>query len=355
MKQSLAGLLVLVAGCEGLTSAAEPTVSVLKRTNDGCFSLITSDSPVAPALGLSGECAYLSEPELLASVDLVEVVVDYGPNVTFAGDSHAPPPNLTIAVDGTATDVPITLSEEQRVGGRAFFVATFHTPTTVSNDMRITAGVNPGFQTEVPVIFAILPTPVTLSITDCPSGACVVTGGVGRVGIRVSVPGDVPQVVALSGAIDGVAQDPLPIVTTAPVENHTEGVAQVPVPVAPDGAAWTIVAQLGPTQSATVTATIHAPEIESALSCGSACAIARGQSVGLDIAAPDQIRPLQAVVNTQLDGVPQLVGVVVPIVEGADGFARGQLALTAPSAAGAWQIDVAVAGYTAPSIVTTVH
>src|SRR5204863_10086875 len=137
--------------------------------------------------------------------------------------------------------------------------------------------------------------------------ACELTGGVGRARLRVVVPGDVPQVVALHGAIDGTPQlDRLPSVSTQPLGDHTEIVAPVPVPAAHDGAIWAIGAQIYATQTAAVSATIHAPTIASKLTCGSACSV--GQATGLQITAPAQIQPLQARVDTTLDGVPQIGG-----------------------------------------------
>lgn len=349
-------VLVLTA-CEGLTVSSQPRVSVLKRTNDGCFSLMTQDAPVASELGISDICPYLSEPLLLAGVDYVEVVVDYGPEVAFSGDTHAPAPDIAITIDGGPSDVRIVQSGEQRVDARAFFVATFHTPPVLSTDVRIAAGVNPGFHSEVPITFSILATPVDLSIVNCPQGTgCMLTGGVGRASLRVVVPGDVPQVVALRGTLDGTPQaDPLPPVTTQPVGNHTEVIAPIPIPAAHDGAQWAIGAQIYTTQTAQVTATIAAPMITSALSCGSTCALATNQAVGLAVGAPNGITPLEALVDTAVNGIPQLVHATVPLAETANGTATGQLALRAPATAGSWQIDVHVAGYAAASIVTTVH
>ena len=347
-------LIILLCACEGLTSSSQPNVSVLKRTDEGCFSLMTPDAPVASELGVTDVCPYLSEPQLIAAVDYVEVVVDYGADVAFAGDTHAPPPNIALTIDGGPGDAQIVLSGEQRIGSRAFFVATFHVPPTLSTDVRIAAGVNPGFHTDVPVTFSILPTPVDLSLVNCTQGTgCDLIGGVGRAQLKVVVPGDVAQVVQLHGTIDGQPQlDPLPPVTTQTLGNHTEALAQIPIPAAHEGAVWNIGGQIYATQTAEVTAVIHAPTILSALTCGASCAA--GSSTGLVIGAPNGITPLSARIDTSLDGVPQIVGATAPLVENANGTATGQLALTAPGA-GTWQIDVHVAGYAAPSIVTTVH
>jgi hypothetical protein len=115
-----------------------------------------------------------------------------------------------------------------------------------------------------------------------------------------------------------------------------------------------ISAQLGGGTPTTATATIHGPTIASSLSCDPTCNLAQGNAVGLAIVAASEIRPLQALVSTRLDGVPQLVNVVVTLVTMADGTADGALALVAPQP-GTWSIDVSIAGYPAPSIVQTVR
>ncbi len=263
---------------------------------------------------------------------------------------------VTLLVDGVPSDAPIMITGEERAGARAYFIATFRAPATPSLDARVIAGVNPGFQTEVPVAFSIVSPQVTIDITDCAQGApCVLLGAVGSAHVRLAVPGDVPQTIVLAATLDGVPQpDPAPPIKTDPVGGHTEHTTAIPVPAARDGAQWVIAAQLGDAVPATATATIQAPTIDSTLSCDPTCSITAGASVGLDITAPANIRPLQALVTTRLAGVPQLVDATVDLVAGADGNARGTLALVAPQA-GAWTIDVTIAGYAAATLVETVH
>ena len=357
MRSALVTIAALAcAACEGFSAPPEPLVSVLRLTPNDCFALMNTDTPVSPVLGIQDVCADPVGPMLVGGVDFVEVVVDYGPGIEFASDTHAPPPTVTFLVDGVPSDAPIMLTYEERVGARAYFIATFRAPATPSLDARVIAGVNPGFQTEVPIAFSIAPPLVTLELTDCVAGApCVLLGAVGSAHVLVSVPGDVPQLVTLSATLDGVPQpDPSPPVKTDPVGGHTEHTTAIPVPAARDGAQWVIAGQLDGAIPSSAVATIQAPTIDSSLSCDPSCAITAGSSIGLDIAAPANIRPLQALVTTRLDGVPQLVDVTVDLVAGADGDARGTLALVAPQA-GAWTIDVTIAGYAAPTLVETVH
>ena len=353
-----AALVLACVGCtSGLTSDPQPLVSVLKQDGE-CFALMTKDVPIASALGVAGTCNFIADPTLFASVDLVEVVIDYGSDVTFAGTTVAPRPDLVVTVDGVASEEPIEISDEYRVGGRAYFIATFYAPANASSDVRITAGVNAGFQTLVPEVFTIKAPPVGLKLLECPPALpmCTVQGAVGSAHLFLSLPGARPQLVAIHSILDGVTQpDPIPPVMTLPTLSHSEVTTAVPVPAAPANTRWTLVAQFGDAPQNEVTATIVAPTVTTRLSCGTACNLSRGDSVGLEIVAPSAIRPLQALVDTRIDGVPQVVAAPVTLVQRADGTAVGSIALVAPATAGSWQIDATVAGYPAPALVTSVQ
>src|ERR1041385_4555616 len=323
---ALIPLLAGLAACEsGLTADAQPSVSVLKQ-DGGCFALVTADTPVPQSLGVSGTCNYRAEPRLLAGVDLIEVVIDYGEDIDFAGTTTAPTPNVDITVDGVHADVPIDISPEQRVGSRASLIATFYAPTTISSDVRLSVGVNSGFQTLVPIVFTTISPPVSLSLFECPQGTiCEVPGAVGSVHIALAVPGSVSQSIAIHSLLDGVPQpDPIPPVKTAPTQGMTEAVTAIPVPAARDHTQWTIRAQLGESTPVQVFATIRTPELHTLLTCPSGCAtLGPDEPAGLTIIAPAQIRPLEARVDTLLDGVPQVIAAPVELVQRADGTSQG--------------------------------
>ncbi|HUS27241.1 MAG TPA: hypothetical protein VMZ53_01995 [Kofleriaceae bacterium] len=350
--------LVFLAACGGgITADAQPVVSVLKQ-DGGCFALMTDDTPVSSTLGVSGTCNYKAAPRLLAGVDLIELVIDYGEDVDFAGTATAPTPKVDVTVDGVQSEVPVEVSREQRVGSRAYFIATFYAPTRISSDVRITVGVNSGFQTLVPVVFTTIAPPVSLSLFECPQGTqCELAGAVGSAHIALAVPGTVPQSIVIHSLLNGVPQpDPIPPVRTAPAQGNTEAVTAIPVPAAPDFTQWTIRAQLGESTPVQVFATIRAPELHALLTCPSGCStLGTDEPAGLTIIAPAQIRPLQARVDTLIDGVPQVIAAPVELVQNADGTAQGLLALRSPSTTGEWQINVTVAGYQAPAIVTTIQ
>lgn len=345
-----------VTGCNaGITSDAQPLVSVLKQDGD-CFAQFAGD-PIDPSLGVSGTCPYRGTASLMSGIDFVEAIIDYGPDVPFAGSTTAPRPDVTLTIDGVESEEPIEISDEYRVGSRAYFIATFRAPRVTSMDIRLSAGVNAGFQTLVPEVFSTFAPPVALVLLECPPAiVCELPGAVGSAHITLAVPGSIPQFVSIHAELDGVPQpDPIPPVRTFPVEGHTQAITAIPIPAAPDDTVWTISAQLGEAARSEATAVIRAPELVTRLTCGTSCDLASGDPVGLEILAPAQIRPLEALVTTRMNGVPQLIQVRVPLEQRADGFAVGLLGLTAPSGSGSWQIDATVAGYPAPTLVTPVQ
>jgi hypothetical protein len=347
---------VLCAGCEGLTSTPAPTISVLKHLDSGCYALMTPDSPIAPELGVTGTCNEGVSPWFFAGVDLVEVVVDYGPDVDFDDSTQAPAPAISLALDGTPVDLPIDLTSG-RAGDRAFFVATFRAPAQPSRDVRIGARVNQGFGADVPIVFRNLEPPAAIELAECPTGiSCELPGAVGSAHFQLIVDGDLPQTVTLHATLDGAQlADPVPPVTTRVFDTYTSATVAIPVPAAHDGAVWAVSAQVGGSTPSSVSATIHAPQIATALSCGDTCALAPGDAVGLEITAPAAITPLQALVDTRIDGVPELIAAPVELVANADGTATGLLALHAPASAGTWEINASVAGYRAAALVTAVQ
>jgi hypothetical protein len=355
MKTALFLLVAGLAACDdGITSDAQPRVTVLVQS-DTCAAPIAGD-PLDATLDVSGVCPYRGSTQLFAGVNQLEVVVDYGPDVAFDSDTSAPPPDVTLLVDGVESDVPIDVSDELRVGERAYFIATLTVPAKPSSNIRIGAGVNAGFKTLVPEVLTAIDPPVFMRILECGNGpVCEVTGAVGSAHIEITAFGDGQELVSIHSTLDGVPQpDPIPPVRTFPRNGvETTAITAVPIPATSDDTSWTLTAQLG---SATWEARtiIRAPSIMSRLTCGTTCSLSSGDTVGLEIITPGPIRPLEAFVTTRFNGSPQLVSVRVPLEQRADGTALGLLGLTAPAGNGSWQIDVTVAGYAAPSLVTNV-
>ncbi len=347
-------LLLTLCACEGLTTPPSPALSALKRMPEGCFALMTPATPVAPDIQLNGLCSYQADATLMAGVDVAVIVVDYGPDVEFDTTPAVPPPIVTMTVDGGVSTTPISISDAQRIGARAYFLATLRAPEVLSQNVQIAAEVNAGFHSALDNVFALVPAPINLAFAECPDPmACELPGLVGDAHLEVSVPGMLEQTVTIRTAIDGIAQPDAIEVDTVPGASASTATVALPVPAARDGATWTVSAQLPVGPAPSIGATIRAPAIATQLSCAPSCALTRGQAVGLQITAPAGIRATQALVTTRLDGVPQLVAEPVDLTQGTDA-AVGLVSLAAPTTPGTWTIDVSVAGYAAPAIVQSI-
>ena len=342
--RALLPVMLALAACEGLSASPEPSVSVFVKTSDSCFALMTPNQPVSTALGVGGLCPYDAPAQLVAGIDLAEAVIDYGPDVEFAPNTAAPPPTVSVTADGMPSDQPVTMSEEQRVGSRAFFIATFRAPSEASRDVQITAGVNPGFQTTVPVTFVTLPPVVSLSVVECAlTTTCDVPGGVGQIHIAIEVPGDLSVTVPLHETLDGVTQpDPIAPVVTTPAGATSTAIAAVPVPPAPAGTGLELFAQINAGPVNATSATIVAPDITAALTCGSSCGV--GTTTGLTITAPAGISATDAILDATLDGVPDIIEQDVPL-QVLGSAATGLATLQVPAQAGTWALTVSVDGY----------
>jgi hypothetical protein len=195
-----------------------------------------------------------------------------------------------------------------------------------------------------------------LAIVGC-GASCTATAAVGLVQLVVTLPGDVPQTVAIHALLDHARiADPVSPVTTALVDGHTEASAAIPVPggVA-SNTIWTIEAQVGAKPSA-IDVTLHEPAITSSISCPEPCTTTAGTALGFKVVAPLDIRDRRAIYTTTLDGVPQVAQATLDL-NTIDNVARtitGTVALTAPAQPGTWVIDASVSGYHAQTITVQV-
>lgn len=346
-------LLGALCACEGLTTPPSPALSALKEMPEGCFALMTPATPVAPDITLNGVCSYQADPTLMAGVDTAVIVIDYGPDVEFDTTTAIPPPIVTMTVDGAVSTTPISISDAQRIGARAYFLATLRAPEVLSQSVQVEAEVNAGFHASLDNVFSLVPAPISLAFDECPDPmVCNLPGAVGAAHLQIGVPGNLEQTVTVRTMVDGIEQPDSLEVDTHPGSSMSTATVALPVPAAHDGAMWTVSAQLAVGPAPTVTAVIHPPAIATQLSCAPSCSLAPGDPVGLEITAPAGIRATQALVTTRLDGVPQLVAEPVALTQSTSS-ANGLVSLTAPSH-GTWTIDVAVAGYSAPAIVQTI-
>jgi hypothetical protein len=344
---ALGGLLALTIGNTLSTERPDATVSVLRRTETGCFEVINGVTPSSD-LSLPATCGSSTGP-FYAAVDYLEILIDYGA-IDDLGAVTVPSPTVSLSVDGADTTAGITVSPLQRAGHHIFFVATMHAPSTPSNNVLVRTSLGVG--APLTFTFATTTPPITVDVVECSTpGTCDVVGAVDTVNMRVSVPGDVPQTIALHSTVGGVLQsDPVSPMTTKLVGGHTEVTFPIPVPPAPDGTAWSLDAQLADTHESSPAMTIRQPTITATLTASGT--IATGSTVGLTVSAPQNIRPQQASYSTFLDASPIALGSTLPLVDPgpSNKTISGSTSLTAPAKAGTWTINVSVAGYKAQSL-----
>lgn len=333
-------------------------LSVLAKTPSGCFTLAGGVAP-APELGLSNLCDPMGTADVHAGVDALELVVDYraGSNVVpdIPPTIAIPTPSVAMTVDGAAQPAIEVGAEQRAAANRRYFTAQLHAPDTPSHDVLFQVKTVSG---AIPVQARIETDAVRpeVSIAECGS-SCTAIAAVGAVHLRVALPGDVPQPVAIHGLLGhALTADPVSAVTTAFVDGHTEATVAVPVPTGvPDGTIWTLQAQVG-TAIAGIDVTLHRPAITASASCASPCVVTTGAPLGLKVVAPFDIHDRQAIYTTALDGLPQVAqGTLDLLTIDNDGETiMGAVTLTAPAQPGTWVIDASVSGYHAQTIMINV-
>lgn len=337
------------------TVAPAAMLSVLGRAPSGCFTLAGGVAPAAE-LALANLCDPAVPAGVHAGVDALALVVDYAsPDARpdIASTTAVPAPVVAMLVDGAPQPSP-SVGLEQHAGTRRYFTAQLHAPATPSRDVVFQVRTVPG---AIPVQARIATSAVTpeVSIVEC-GASCAATAAVGAVHLRVALPGDVAQEVAIHALLDHARiADPVSAVTTGVVDGHTEATVAVPVPAGPpDGAIWTLQAQLG-AAVASIDVTLRRPAIAASASCAAPCSLPAGAALGLTVVAPFEIHDRQAIYTTALDGVPQVAQGTLALVTGDnDGkTVTGAVALVAPDRPGTWTIDASVAGYHAQTI--TIH
>lgn len=360
---AILAVIVALGACESPPATPLSRVSVLRYDPAlKCYANMTgTDAPVDPALKAPNMCpASAPDTVILAGIDRLAVLVDYGPGIEFEPTATVPAPTVVVSVDGQSSSVAIQVSPVQFApGGRAYFLATFSAPSTPSTNVGVAVSVAPGFSFTVPTRFEIRAAKPTIAVTGCPApGPCTVTAGVGAAQLTVTAPGAVPQQIAFRSLVDGIEQpDTIPAVLTKAAGDHTEGVANFPVPIAAAGSTWVIEADLGPERSSTAAMTLAAPKITAVLACKEPCTFSQGASTAVTVTAPKAIRATQAAITAGLDGVPQVTGATINLssVDVTAGTVFGQLPLSAPTKPGLWSIDVSVAGYHAQTILVPVQ
>jgi hypothetical protein len=361
MKRSLLSVSAVLAACNSVDDPTTPTVSVqrhVERDSGDCYAMLAGPAPAAE-LQLDAPCDDpAASATVVGGVDRVRLVVDYGLDVEFAASANPPEPTVAVTIDGHETTGGFDIAAARVIDARAYSLVTLVPPAVTTEDVRIAVKVDDGFEALVADPFAIAAPSVAVEVLECDDDGCELPAAVGFAHVRVEVPGRTGQQVTLRSLVDGVSEgESLGTVTTAPVGDHTEKEAPVAVPIAAPGAIWRVEAQLGSLRALSPPIVLRAPMITSQIACDDPCTIAPGASTTLTVTSPREIRNRQASVSTTANGVAGLNGATLNLTleDVGAGTVSGKMALTAPDAAGAWQIDVLVAGYAAQTLVVTVQ
>lgn len=332
----------------GLTSAVARSVNVAPAapqvTIDECASgpcdIVANDRNVVTlkptALGPTGQTAA----------------------VTVSVDGIAQPGSQPVVLD---TPAKITLDGKEYDAATASYAAVLpETAPGASVRFTVRVGSEVAQSAELHMVYA----QPTLSVDGCDGQSeCVMVAHTGAAVVRPAAVGPVGQTVSLSSYLNGVLQPGTRSITlNAPAEIGDLGAATavefVPVPIAPEGSRWRLEIRTGALVESSPEIRLVAPQIQASLSCGNTCSLAPGDPVDVLVTAPMLIGTKQALITTTVDGLTDLVSVVLNLNQLNTGgqVVFEQKRLTVPDASGStWTIDVSLAGYRATTLIVPIQ
>ena len=341
------------------TVAPVVTVSALVQTAAGCFAPIGDLPGPDPVLALPGLCAAgITVPSVNAGVDPLQLIIDYGA-LDVPSTAVLPPPVATLLANGAQVGAPLSsfvAVQQSGAAGHSYFTIGFHAPQVTTDRLVVAVRAATEAAALHRIELPLRPPVAALSIVECPAaGTCAVHGATGAVHVRVTVPGDVSEPVALAGSFgNGTPSDPIAAATTSGVLGDNHATIAVSVPAAPDGTEWRIGGTIAGVALPERALVIQRPPITAALSCHAPCTLVHQTQVGLTVTAPLDIHQPSTTVAATLDGVPVLAPGTFELgtIDNDAHTVSTVILLTAPSAAGTWEIDVAVDGYHQTILVT---
>ena len=226
-----------------------------------CFATISQAVP-DPELGLRGSCegdGALSA--VIAGVDRLRIVIDYGTSVRISAATKLPAPTLALLFDGAPSMVAPRFGEMQRAGKHLFFLATYDVPLIDANELVIAAEAVPDFRDETPESFAVAQPSARVEIEGCAAGGCGFVGGVQAARVVVTIPSREPQPVTLRSHLADGSRETTRTLTTARIgETLTRVVTTVDTPLVGAPATWVLEAHWR-TQTTTTTVALARPTL----------------------------------------------------------------------------------------------
>lgn len=197
---------------------------------------------------------------ILAGVDTLRIVVDYGTGLRISDATVLPDPKVSITFDGQAPTATPHLGHMQREQGHLFFLATYDVPLAIADEVRISAEAVADYRAEADVFAVIYPTPV-IRIQNC-GAACTLTGGADTATVEVSVPSRTAQPITIRTSLDDVAYGSVRDITTDVVgEVSTAKVTTIEAPLVDKASRWKVEATWL-TQHASIEVALSVPEIQ---------------------------------------------------------------------------------------------
>ena len=238
----LAGVLTL-----GTCSRDDPpnglrvTVQVWRQAEQ-CWATAARPSDWEP-VPASSTCAMPATRTLIAGVDDLRLLIDYG-DLRFSSAATIPKPTVIFTGDGVVFEAALTVSEARRAGENLYFEAFTEAPLQPVRRLAVEVRAAADFTYVVPDYLTVTEPMGTLVVEQCPmQGGCELQGGVGHAVAVFSWPGRRTRQATVRSAVDGITQSetiPLTanIATTANGVSAVLGRAEVPVPLAREGARW---------------------------------------------------------------------------------------------------------------------
>ncbi len=220
--------------------ASGMVVSVQKQTPAGCYATIDGTTP-APELGLD-PCT-TDAPGIVAGLDRLRFVIDYGQGVDVSAGTEVPEPDVVVTLGGNASPVGVRFEPVDRIGERVHFLALYDVPAVAASGLQVAVEAAPDLTGVTKPLPVALPK-AAVRVQDCPSMPCTLEGGATSASVEVTIPSRTGQEVSLRSTLRGIARNDARDLTTVTVgEGITAVTATMEIPFVDEPGVWTIEAR----------------------------------------------------------------------------------------------------------------
>lgn len=343
----------LSLSCQSDPASVSPLVTVEKLdVVQNCYATCPGSNDPAAALKLVDHCpAPAAACGFNGGSDKLRLLVDYGA-VPVPASSTVAAPTITVILDGAEQPLASPVSTPPALGERRYFSAVLYAPEKQVQHLSFRAKGAEGFSLQVDG-FSVMSPIFAVSVDGCAdNNSCMRTAAVGVATFTVDVPAGFSETSAtLSSLLNGVlVTETEPVKLTPKGTTTLEGRATLNVPasnMAGSGVSdfWDVTVSVGGFQQM-VHFVLSPPDIELALNgCTSGCSSPLGEAATLTVTAPHDINATQAVITSDVDGMPS-GQFLMQTWNAMDVNTRSaQLVLTAPAQGSHWTIHANVGEY----------